>query len=81
MAPRRPSPHGVAMRLTNDSRARSRPPDNELYDRGCDLVEAALAIRRLTALPAANRAAAPGRQALPVLPREAYAAGVERVGD
>lgn len=25
-----------------------RAPDNELFDRGCDLVEAALAIRRLT---------------------------------
>jgi hypothetical protein len=34
----------------------TRPPDNELYDRGCDLVEAAAAIRRLAADPRAARA-------------------------
>src|SRR4029079_19681796 len=33
-----------------------RPPDNELYDRGCDLVEAAASIRRLAADPRAARA-------------------------
>jgi hypothetical protein len=33
-----------------------RPADNELYDRGCDLVEAAAAIRRLAADPCAARA-------------------------
>ena len=33
-----------------------RPPDNELYDRGCDLVEAAAAIRRLASDPRAARA-------------------------
>ena len=44
------------MRLMRDSRARTRPPDNELYDRGCDLVEAALAIRRLTGCEGAERA-------------------------
>lgn len=33
-----------------------RPADDELYDRGCDLVEAAMAIRRLAAAPEAERA-------------------------
>jgi hypothetical protein len=33
-----------------------RSPDNELYDRGCDLVEAAAAIRRLADAPEAARA-------------------------
>jgi hypothetical protein len=31
-------------------------PDNELYDRGCDLVEAATAIRRVAGAPEATRA-------------------------
>src|SRR4051812_7771927 len=43
-------PHTVA---SSPSR---RPPDNELYDRGCDLVEAAAAIRRLASDPGAARA-------------------------
>jgi hypothetical protein len=34
----------------------NRPADHELYDRGCDLVEAAMAIRRLAADPGAERA-------------------------
>jgi hypothetical protein len=34
----------------------TREPDNELYDRGCDLVEAAAAIRRAAACPGAGRA-------------------------
>jgi hypothetical protein len=38
------------------SRASKRPPDNELYDHGCDLVEAAAAIRRLAGDPEAARA-------------------------
>jgi hypothetical protein len=29
----------------------TRAPDNELYDRGCDLVEAATAIRRVADAP------------------------------
>jgi hypothetical protein len=33
-----------------------RAPDNELYDRGCDLVEAAAAIRRVADAPEAVRA-------------------------
>ena len=33
-----------------------RAPDNELYDRGCDLVEAAAAIRRVAGAPEATRA-------------------------
>jgi hypothetical protein len=33
-----------------------RPADNELYDRGCDLVEAAIEIRQLADDPAAARA-------------------------
>jgi hypothetical protein len=34
----------------------TRAPDNELYDRGCDLVEAATAIRRVSDAPEAVRA-------------------------
>jgi hypothetical protein len=34
----------------------TRAPDNELYDRGCDLVEAASAIRRVADAPEAVRA-------------------------
>jgi hypothetical protein len=34
----------------------TRPPDNELYDCGCDLVEAATSIRRLAVDPRAARA-------------------------
>jgi len=33
-----------------------RAPDNELYDRGADLVEAAMAIRRVAGSPEASRA-------------------------
>jgi hypothetical protein len=33
-----------------------RAPDNELYDRGADLLEAAMAIRRVAGSPAASRA-------------------------
>jgi hypothetical protein len=42
------------------SPAGKRPADNELYDRGCDLVEAAMAIRRL----AEHRGAQPAVPAL-----------------
>ena len=41
---------------TRDIPASKRPPDNELYDRGCDLVEAAIAIRRLADDPGTMRA-------------------------
>jgi hypothetical protein len=34
----------------------TRAPDNELYDRGCDLVEAAMAIRHVADAPEAVRA-------------------------
>ena len=34
----------------------ARAPDNELYDRGADLVEAAMAIRRVAGSPEAGRA-------------------------
>ena len=56
MARGRVAGHGVDMRLVPDSRTRARPPDNELYDRGCDLVEAALAIRGLTGREGTERA-------------------------
>jgi hypothetical protein len=36
------------MHLAHGSQGRKRAADNELYDRGCDLVEAAMAIRRLS---------------------------------
>jgi hypothetical protein len=39
-----------------DLHAGKRPADNELYDRGCDLVEAAMAIRRLAEDRSAQRA-------------------------
>jgi hypothetical protein len=38
------------------SQPSKRPADNELYDRGCDLVEAAMAIRKLADDPATARA-------------------------
>jgi hypothetical protein len=40
-----------------DGRTVARAPDNELYDRGADLVEAAMAIRRVAGSPEATRAA------------------------
>ena len=43
------SPRGSAASL-------ARAPDNELYDRGADLVEAAMAIRRVAGSPEASRA-------------------------
>lgn len=43
---------GVASARTLAGRA----PDNELYDRGCDLVQAAAAIRRVADAPEAARA-------------------------
>ena len=49
----------IAVRATTISSARTpttRAPDNELYDRGCDLVEAATAIRRVADAPEAVRA-------------------------
>ena len=44
------------MPLPPGYQASKRPADNELYDRGCDLVEAATAIRRLASDPEAARA-------------------------
>jgi hypothetical protein len=44
------------MHLTRDSQGGKRPADNELYDRGCDLVEATMAIRRLSDDRSAERA-------------------------
>jgi hypothetical protein len=44
------------MRVTPLSSSVSRQPDNELYDRGCDLVEAAAAIRRAAGAREAGRA-------------------------
>lgn len=44
------------MRATTLSSSVSREPDNELYDRGCDLVEAAAAIRRSAGAREAGRA-------------------------
>lgn len=48
--------HDRAMPLSPVSHASKRPADNELYDRGCDLVEAAAAIRRLADDPSTGRA-------------------------
>jgi hypothetical protein len=44
------------MHSTVVSSLSTRPPDNELYDRGCDVVEAAASIRRLAADPRGARA-------------------------
>jgi hypothetical protein len=44
------------MHVTPTSEPRERAPDNELYDRGADLVEAATAIRRVAGSPDAGRA-------------------------
>jgi hypothetical protein len=44
------------MHLMRASQTEKRPADNELYDRGCDLVEAAMAIRRLAEHRGAERA-------------------------
>lgn len=44
------------MRLSPASDPLARAPDNELYDRGADLVEAAMAIRRVAGSPEASRA-------------------------
>jgi hypothetical protein len=44
------------MHLRADPRPSSRPADHELYDRGCDLVVAAQAIRRCAGHPDAVRA-------------------------
>ena len=44
------------MYLTRGSQHAKRPADNELYDHGCDLVEAATAIRRLSEDRRAERA-------------------------
>jgi hypothetical protein len=54
----RPADHGDALPMSVAS-ARSparRAPDNEIYDRGCDLVEAAAAIRRVADAPETARA-------------------------
>src|SRR5215213_7307093 len=40
--------HASGMHPARGSQARKRPADNELFDGGCDLVEAAMAIRRLS---------------------------------
>lgn len=44
------------MTVSSARRPTTRAPDNELYDRGCDLVEAATAIRRVADAPDATRA-------------------------
>ena len=46
----------LAMRVSPTSDSLARAPDNELYDRGADLVEAATAIRRVAGSPEAGRA-------------------------
>jgi hypothetical protein len=48
--------HPALMHPSTASSHSVRPADNELYDRGCDLVEAAAAIRRLAGEPRAARA-------------------------
>ena len=50
-------PHMARATASPASRQVVRAPDNELYDRGADLVEAAMAIRRVAGSPEASRAA------------------------
>ena len=45
-----------SMRISPASDSLARAPDNELYDRGADLVEAAMAIRRVAGSTEASRA-------------------------
>ena len=52
-----PAKHALGMRPSAVLTASARPPDNELYDRGCDLVEAAAALRRLARDPGATASA------------------------
>jgi hypothetical protein len=47
---------GHAMTVSSARTPATRAPDNELFDRGCDLVEAATAIRRVADAPEAVRA-------------------------
>jgi hypothetical protein len=47
---------GRSMSVSSDRTPSLRAPDNELYDRGCDLVEAAAAIRRVSGAADAARA-------------------------
>ena len=56
IVPRSAPVHDLNMPRSPASQASKRPADNELYDRGCDLVEAAMAVRRLAEDPAAGRA-------------------------
>ena len=49
-------PHMGRATASPASRLVARAPDNELYDRGADLVEAATAIRRVAGSPEASRA-------------------------
>ena len=46
----------LGMRVSPATDLPARAPDNELYDRGADLVEAAMAIRRVAGSPEASRA-------------------------
>jgi len=55
MASRAALAHGACMRTSIDGVPR-READNDLYDRACDLVEAAAAIRRMAAHPEAVQA-------------------------
>ena len=47
---------GAGERVSSARTPATRAPDNELSDRGCDLVEAATAIRRVADAPEARRA-------------------------
>jgi hypothetical protein len=46
----------LGMRVSPTSESPARAPDNELYDRGAELVEAAMSIRRIAGSPQAGRA-------------------------
>ncbi len=56
MCVRRQRRHAAPVQEQSTSFSSPRAPDNELYDHGADLVEAAAAIRRAAASPEAGRA-------------------------
>ena len=56
MAVQRDWGDGPGMSVSSDRTPSLRAADNELYDRGCDLVEAAAAIRRVSGAAEAARA-------------------------
>ena len=77
MAPAGGREHAALMHPSAVSPPSIRPADNELYDRGCDLVEAVAAIRQLAGEPRAARAVPAVLGCLEAALEELGCAGVE----